>query len=150
LARPSKSVDVMSKNFTKEEYETRKRAEESLKGGTDKINPPAHLNKNAKSIFKYIVSELEASSILTNLDIYILAECAIAIDRIQEAEKVLNKNLFNKEALKIKESYMKEFFRCCNELCLSPQARAKLAIINSNSEMKKDDPLLMVLGGGKK
>jgi phage terminase small subunit len=44
---------------------------------------------------------------------------------------------------------MKEFFRCCNELSLSPQSRAKLASINVNAEINKEDPLLRILGGGK-
>jgi len=64
------------------------------------------LNSNAKKIFKYIVSELTASNILCNLDIYVLTNCAIAIDRIQEVEKILNEDILNKDALKLKESYI--------------------------------------------
>lgn len=150
MGRPSKSVDVISKNLTKEEHDARKQAEEKLKGGTDKIKPPAYLNKNARKIFKYIVDELKESGILTNLDIYVLSSCSVAIDRIQEAEKELNEDIFNKDALRVKESYTKEFFRCCNELSLSPQSRAKLANINVNAEINKEDPILAILGGGKK
>lgn len=147
MARPCKSVDVMSKHFTKEELENRKQAEENLRGNNDKIKPPTYLNANAKKIFKYIVSELEASGILTNLDNYILANTAIAIDRIQEAEKILNDDILNKDALKVKESYMKDLFRCTTELSLSPASRAKLANINVSSTAEKEDPLLKVLGG---
>lgn len=145
MARPSKSVDIISKHLSTEERETRKQTEEALRGGNDKIKPPTHLNTNAKKIFKYIVEQMKASNILSNLDIYILSEVAIAIDRIQEAEKILNNDIFNKDALKIKESYMKEFFRACNELCLSPQSRAKLANINVNAQMNAKDPLLEAL-----
>ncbi|MBS4539815.1 phage terminase small subunit P27 family [Clostridium sp. D2Q-11] len=152
MARPAKSVDVMSKNLTKEEYEARKAAEESLKGGSDKIKPPIYLNDKAKSIFNYIVEELKESGILTNLDVYILATCANAIVRIQEAEEILNEGLFEKDgkvknALRVKESYTKEFFRCTNELSLSPQSRAKLANINIQKQLEKDDPVLKLLGG---
>ena len=42
---------------------------------------------------------------------------------------------------------MSEFFRICNELCLSPQARAKLANINANAEAEKVDPLLSIIRG---
>ncbi len=142
----------MSKNLTKEEYEARKEAEQNLKGGTDKIKPPTYLNTKAKKIFKYIVKELESSGILTNLDIYVLSGCAVAIDRIQEAEKLLNEDLLNKDALKVKDSYAKEFFRYCNELSLSPQSRAKLANINVNAQQEKENPLLQILqksGDGK-
>lgn len=154
MARPAKSVDMMSKNLTKEEYEARKQAEEKLKGGTDKIKPPTYLSKDAKKIFNYIVDELEEAGILTNLDVFILASCSNAIARIQEAEKELNKGLYDnkdkvKDALRVKESYTKEFFRCCNELSLSPQSRAKLANINVQAQQEKEDPLLKILRGDK-
>lgn len=147
IARPCKSIDTTSKNWTKEEYEQRKQAEESLKGANDKIKPPSYLNSNAKKIFKYIVSELQASGILCNLDIFVLTNCSIAIDRIQEAEKLLNENPLNKDALKLKESYMKDLFRYTNELSLSPASRAKLASINVQTQQNAEDPLLQILKG---
>lgn len=147
MARPCKSIDTTSKNWTKEEYKKRKDAEESLKGNNDKIKPPQYLNTNAKKIFKYIVLELKASNILCNLDIYILTNCAIAVDRIQEAEKLLNDDILNKDALKVKDSYMKDLFRCTSELSLSPASRAKLASINVNTKVDKEDPLLKAIRG---
>lgn len=153
MARPCKSVNVMSKNLTKEEIEKRYEAEERLKGGKDKIKPPTYLTKEQKKIFKYIVKELKESNILTNLDIYILTTCAISINRIQRIEQQLNlielgiDNKQVKNMLRIKESYMKDFFRCCNELSLSPQSRAKLANINITAEENLEDPLIKVLKG---
>lgn len=147
MGRPTKAVDTLSKHLTKEEYEARKKAEEKLKGGTDKIKPPTHLNAKQKKIFRYIVDELEESEILTNLDIFILENCAISIERLQTVERILNKNLMDKNALRIKESYTKEFFRCCNELSLSPQSRAKLANINVNAQAEREDPLIKALRG---
>ncbi|MFQ9695704.1 MAG: hypothetical protein ACLRY5_02585 [Zhenhengia sp.] len=52
--------------------------------------------------------------------------------------------------IKIKTAYMKDFFRMCNELSLSPQSRANIANINCSTEAEKTDPLLTILGGGKK
>lgn len=90
MARPTKSVNTMSKNLAKEEKQLRQEVEEKLKGAADKISPPKHLNTRQKKIFKYIVTELKASGILGNLDTYILGACAIAIDRINEIEKLIN------------------------------------------------------------
>lgn len=152
MARPSKSVKTMSKNLTKEEKMIRAETEERLRGGTDKISPPKHLNARQKKIFKYIVKELEPSQILGNLDIYILAQAAIAIDRLQEIEKMINEDttrMFDKEVLAAKDKYTKDFFRCCNELSLSPQSRAKLGNINLQVKQQQEDPLLKVLAGGK-
>jgi P27 family predicted phage terminase small subunit len=153
MARPSKSVKTMSKNLTKEEKEVRLETEEKLRGRGDNISPPKYLNARQKKIFNYIVQELEASKILGNLDVYILATCAISIDRLQQIEKLINKDIeriLDKSLMAAKDKYTKDFFRCCNELSLSPQSRAKLGNINLQAEQDKQDPLLKVLAGGKK
>ena len=152
MARPSKSVKTTSKNLTKEEKEKRQETEEILKGGADKITPPKHLNARQKKIFNNIVDELKSSGILGNLDVYILATCSIALDRIQEIEKMINKDstlIRDKDLRLSKDTYTKDFFRCCNELSLSPQSRAKIGNINMQKEKEKQDPLLKLLGGGK-
>ena len=91
-----------------------------------------------KSIFNYLVSELEASGILGNLDVYILTTCTIAIDRLEAIEKAINKDfslLSDSKFMGSKDKYTKDLYRCCNELSLSPQARAKIA---NNAMMNKD------------
>lgn len=151
MARPSKSVKVISKNLTKEEKMIRETTEELLKGGTNKITPPKYLNSEQKKIFKRIVEMLKASNILGNTDVYLLAQTAIAINRLQEIERLINEdieNLRDKELMRAKAEYTKEFFRCCNELSLSPQSRAKLGNINLQAKQQQEDPLLKVLRGG--
>ena len=89
------------------------------------------MSKNQKKIFKNIVNELESSKILGNLDIYILNQASIAIDRLQYLDEEANTNLklsLDKDFKSTHDMYSKQFFRCCNELCLSPQARARLSI----------------------
>lgn len=151
MARPSKSVKVISKNLTKEEKAIRELTEEKLKGGADKITPPKYLNNNQKKIFKRIVDLLKESGILGNVDVYILTQTAIAIDRLQEIERLINEDtsrMFDKEVMSAKDKYTKDFFRCCNELSLSPQSRAKLGNINLQAKQQQEDPLLKVLRGG--
>lgn len=152
MVRPSKSVRVMSKNLTKEEKELRLETEEKLKGGADNISPPTYLNASQKKIFNYIIEQLKESGILGNLDTYILSQASISIDRLQKIEKMINKDInriYDKDLLKAKSEYTKDFFRCCNELSLSPQSRAKLGNINLQAEQERQDPLLQVLAGGK-
>jgi P27 family predicted phage terminase small subunit len=142
----------MSKNLTKEEIAIREKTEEKLKGAANNISPPKHLNARQKKIFSYIVDELKASGILGNLDTYILGACAISIDRIQEIEKQINRDiglLRDKAFMSAKDKYTKDFFRCCNELSLSPQSRAKIGNINIQVIHDEEDPLLKVLRGGK-
>lgn len=76
------------------------------------------------------------------------------IERVNACERQLNINgLLDDEGkpspyLKMKSTYMKDFFGICNELSLSPQSRAKLANINVGVEKEKQDPLLRIIQGG--
>lgn len=131
MARPSKSVSVISKNLTSEERKARENTEKLLKGSSNNIKPFRHLNKRQKQIFKYIVDNLEESKILGNLDIYILNQTAISIERLETMDKEANDKpelLYQASFKGVHDMYSKDFFRCCNELCLSPQSRAKLSI----------------------
>ena len=78
-------------------------------------------------------------------NLYVLTECSIALSRMQEIENRVNSDpsqLANDKLLQTKDRYTKSFFRCCNELCLSPQARAKMGNLNIKTE---ENPLLKIL-----
>lgn len=146
MGRPAKAVNTMSKHLSKVEMEERKEKEDCFKGKSDKIRPPTYLSASQKKIFRYIVKELEASEILGNLDIYILSTCSIAIDRLKEIETMINGDselLLSKELMSAKDKYTKDLYRCCSELSLSPQSRAKLANINISA--KNENPLIKLL-----
>lgn len=149
MARPCKSAKVLTEcSQTKDEIEERIEKEDKLRGEGDKIYPPEYLNEDQKEIFNYIKSELEASGILGNLDIYILTTCSIAIERLKYIERKINekpKLLLNSTFMSTKDKYAKDFYRCSNELCLSPQSRAKIANINLAAKEKANDPLLRAL-----
>ncbi|MEG2018455.1 MAG: phage terminase small subunit P27 family [Clostridium sp.] len=153
MARPTKSIGLRTGHISKEEIEQKQRNEEALKGESDKIVAPSYLSTAQKNIFKNIVESLDESGILGNIDVYVLAQTAITINRIQECEKAINETgLFDCEgqpntAVKVKTSYMAEFFKLCGELSLSPQARAKIANLNFKAQVRKEDPLLSILGG---
>ena len=145
MARPAISAKVTSKHLSKAETDAKLGTEEMLKGSADKLRPPKYLTAEQKKIFRFIVSELTASGILGNLDVYVLTECSIALSRMQEIENRVNSDpsqLANDKLLQTKDRYTKSFFRCCNELCLSPQARAKMGNLNIKTE---ENPLLKIL-----
>jgi P27 family predicted phage terminase small subunit len=151
LVRPCKSAKVLTDcSQTKDEISERIDNEEKLKGKSDNITPPGYLNNNQVELFHYIKNELEESKLLSNLDVYILAKGVIAIDRLQFIESKINKNpglLMQSQFMSNKKNYDNDFFRCCNELSLSPQSRAKLANINSLANAEKEDPILKALKG---
>lgn len=151
MARPCKSAKVLTEcSQTKEEIENRIEKEEVIRGKADKLVPSMELTEDQFYLFSFIVNELKASEILSNLDTFLLTKAAIAIDRLHFIEGLVNKNqklLFNKDIMSKKDSYDKDFYRCCNELCLSPQSRAKIANININIKNAEEDAVVKALRG---
>lgn len=136
----------MTGKIGKEQREKRIEEENRIKGNCDKLVPPEYLTDDQKELFQYIMKELEESKILGNLDLFVLSKAAITIDRVQKMEQKINES----EELELSNTfrstldmYSKEFFRCCNELCLSPQARAKIA--GMKIVKQEEDPVRKVL-----
>lgn len=147
MARPTKSAKLLrDRSENADVLNERIKNEERLRGKADKIVAPIYLSRTQKAIFNAIVKGLKESGILSNLDIYILESCSIAIDRIRTIEKMINDDpdlLFDSSLVGAKNKYTAELFRCANELSLSPQSRAKLANINVSE--KKTDVLADIL-----
>ena len=147
MARPAKPASLLTdKSQTKAEIAERERIEKQLRGEKVRLTPPKDLSPEQKKIFRKIVSMLKESEVLGSADIYILTSTAIAIDRINTIEQMVNDDprlLKNTALMGTKNRYSSEFFRGCNELGLSPQSRAKLA--NIKASKKEDDPLMKIL-----
>lgn len=150
MARPCKSAKVLTDNSqTKAEIAERIEYEEKFKG-KEKIAAPSYLNSRQSEIFSFIVNNLDEVGLLGALDTFILTICVIAIDRLEDIEMKINEDkdlMYNKEIMKIKDTYTKDFLRCCNELSLSPQSRAKLANISMNTQKNNDDEVMKLLSG---
>ena len=140
MARPAKAVSTMSKHLTEEEKQKRIIAEQIMQGNSDRLVAPEHLSYSQKDNFDFIVQSLNESKLLGNIDIFILTQTAIVIDRLTEIEKKINdcpELLCDAKFMATQDRYSKQFARCCNELSLSPQSRAKLSIQITNPNDKK-------------
>ena len=149
MARPAKSARVKTGTITKEEEAQRLEIEDKLRGKNDKLVPPLYLTESQMEIFNYIMAELQEADILGNLDLFILAQTAIAVDRIQELDRQANDKkelLFENSFRMARAEASKEYFRCCNELCLSPQSRAKLSIAKVKPGEKKKTIMDLING----
>lgn len=145
MARPAKPVSISNKHFTKEEYNERESIEKRIRGDRTKVVCPSNLQPNQKKIFKRIVKELSGSDILGSLDTYLLGTTAICIDRMHSIEEMINEHpemIMSTSLMSTLKKYTDIFFRCCNELGLSPQSRAKFANLLAT---KTEDPLLAAL-----
>lgn len=146
--RPAKPVSQISKNLTKEERQGREVVEQIMQGKSDKLRAPTYLTKDQKKIFKYIKNELDEAHVLGNLDIYVLTQAATIIDRNQKLEQMINEDakiLLNPKVNALQDKLAKQLFRIYNELSLSPQSRAKLAIKATEGAGEKKKSILDLL-----
>ncbi len=145
MARPAKSVNLNSKHLTEEERTRRLEAENAMKGeGLPK--PPRSLSKEERKIFKKILDILKDSEYIGEIDVYLLTETAITIndlDVLNEQKRIKPELLTDQNFIRAQANAMKNFFRECNELCLSPQSRAKLGVANAKAAEDKGRKTLM-------
>lgn len=152
MARPSKALGAMSKNLTKEERMLRQTQEDLLRGADDNIAPSYYLVDRQLEIFEWLVEEMEASKMLSNIDSPNLSAFAFALTQLEHINDMINRNpdnLFDKAVLQARAQLIKETQRFTNEFCLSPQSRAKMGNANIAKKEKAQDPLLKALSGGK-
>ena len=137
MARPAKSVKVKTGAIAGDEEALRGRVEEKLRGSPAELDPPGHLSDDQKDIFCFIVNELRESEILGSLD--------VAISRVRQINAMINGNdklLMEASLQSTRAKYQADMWRGCSELCLSPQARAKIGSLAAQSIKQKEDPLM--------
>lgn len=153
MGRPAKPVAISSGKISKETKNKRKKAENELRGGSDLVTPPDWLNVRQHQIFEYVAKELAGGKIVGNIDVFILSSFAVAVDRLEQIEKMINDNselMQDKDLLRAKSKYTADFNTGIKELSLSPQARAKLGGINIVAEKENENPVNELLERQKK
>ena len=153
MARPCKPAGVQSEYTSKNQrkrIEQRTEAEKKIGGERVKLVPEKWLTDEQKKYFLSAVEYLEGADVLRAADVHILSEWAWSLDMKTRVEILVNEKpdlMFDKNVMSSLDKYTKTFFRCCNELGFSPQARAKVAA----NIVKSDDgteALLRILTEG--
>lgn len=150
MGRPAKPADAGTGKIGKQEKADRKNTEKKLKGLGKSVEPAYELTKNQRKIFNFMRKILTEADVLGALDKYVLTATAVAADRIAEIDERVNKNptlLMDKDITSVRGKYWSDFRQGCNELGLSPQARAKLGIVAAANKSKEKDPLTALLSG---
>lgn len=161
MARPRKPATLkQGKSETKEYLEDRADVEEDLKGNDDKLRDiPESLDALGAKYYLYIIDELEISGILGNLDVFIIAQTADCLSKMEQLDEILKTtpliydtidkmgNVIPKEhpAISAKMKYLGQFRALSTQLGLSPSSRAQLADMNMDKQESKDDALLKAL-----
>lgn len=151
MSRPAKPASAGTGKIGNQIRNDRKNAENALKGDGKNVNPAYKLTRNQRKIFNAIRKILSEAGVLGELDSYVLTATAVAADRIADVDLKVNENpalMLDKDMAGIRGKYWSDFRQGCNELGLSPQARAKLGIVAAGNKAKENDPLAQILAGG--
>jgi P27 family predicted phage terminase small subunit len=148
-----KPTAVQKGKITKEKYQQRQKAENSLKGKKPiQKTPPSDLCPQGKKVYKEILESMP-KDFLSNLDLNTVTTCADAIANMQKCREMINTegvviDSKQNQALLAYSKYSEIFRKYADDLGLSPASRAKLALIKSEQIEEETDPLLKVLKGG--
>ena len=148
MGRPAKSVRIKSGAIANDVATARQELEDKIRGETAKLVPPEYFNDDQKDIFRFIVDELADSEILGKLDVFVLESTAVAVSRLRTINEMVNTKedlMFNTALMGSRAKFQSDLWRGCNELCLSPQARAKIGSLAYQAESARKDPLMEAL-----
>jgi hypothetical protein len=112
------------------------------------IKAPSRLNSNQKKIFNTIKQHVEDAGVYGSIDAQMLETTAIAIDRLQTIEKMINQdfnNINNRELMAAKSKYTADFMKGVEFFGMAPTARAKFGTLAVAKKKEEADPLLKIL-----
>lgn len=147
--RPPKNIDLMEGKINKEDIAIRKQVEQMFNGDfSGNLKPSNRLNSNQKKIFKFISEHMKSVGFVSDIDVILLENTCIAIDRLQSIEKLLNEDfdrIRDRELMAAKSKYQADFQKGVEQFGLSPASRAKFGSIVAGKKEEEKDPLLKVL-----
>lgn len=136
-------------NKTKKELYSRKKNEEKLTVGSDKIDAPDWLAPTARRHFNRIKEVLADTGLLTNADVDLITAYAVTLADFQSIEGKINATArytrTKQDGPKVnglmreKRNIIAQLVKLQNELALTPRARASLAIAMGDNKGDEDD-----------
>ena len=161
MARPRKPASLKKgKSESQAQLKERAEVEEQLMGAVDLVDTvPEYLDKLAQWYYKFLISELEISNILSNLDIPLLEQTSDCLSKMRQCDEILNRdgliiNIIDRygtntikehPAVATKQKYLNQFRALSTQLGLSPSSRAQLAGMKVSEKEANDDELLKIL-----
>lgn len=161
MARPRKPASLKKgKSESQAQLKERAEVEEKLMGAVDLVDTvPEYLDKLAQWYYKFLISELEISNILSNLDIPLLEQTSDCLSKMRQCDEILNRDGFiiniidrygtntikEHPAVATKQKYLNQFRALSTQLGLSPSSRAQLAGMKVSEKETQDDEVLKIL-----
>lgn len=164
MARQRKPSSLKKGNSeNKSQLAEREAIERQLMGNSDDVKSiPEYLSEEEKIYYKWLTEEIEICGIITNLDKPLLEQTANCLWVMHKCDAHIRANgvLISKSdrfglieekenpSIKIKLAYQSKYASLCNQLGLSPAARASLAGKKAEAKEQENDVLLQILKGG--
>lgn len=164
MARAKKPSSLKKgKSENKTQLAEREAIEKQLMGNADNVKSvPDYLTNEEKVYYEWLVNEIEICGIITNLDKPLLEQTANCLWTMHRCDMHIRENgilvtavnryglVEEKEnpSIKIKLAYQAKYANLCNQLGLSPAARASLAGKKAEAKADEADPVLKILRGG--
>jgi P27 family predicted phage terminase small subunit len=149
MGRPPKNIKIATGERTQDEIIARNMVEDLFGCElTDDLKPSNRLNAGQKKIYKWILDNFMKVGHIGDLDKIMLEQTCIAIDRLQQIEKMINQDfelIRDKELMAAKNKYTQDLHKGVEVFGMSPIARAKMGILAAKKVEEEKDPLLKVL-----
>ena len=151
MARPPKNIKLLDSELPKADAQVRGMVENLFGAELEgELKPNKLLNANQKKIYRFILEHVKRSGVIGNIDAVMLETTAIAIDRLQSIEKILNEDfdqIRDRELMSAKSKYTADLFKGIEMFGMAPLSRAKFGTLTANKKAEEQDPLLKVLKG---
>ena len=154
MSRPPKDPNLLTGNSnSKDDIALRNKVKSMFGAELSKdLKPSSRLNANQKKLFYFIKEHIDNVGVLGDIDVVMLENTCIAIDRLQNIEKMINQDfelIRDKELMAAKGRYTADLLKGVEFFGMSPTSRAKFGSLVANNKEKEKDPLLKVLKGNK-
>lgn len=147
MARPTTSAKVTRGHLTRKEKSIRIAVENRLRGSEFDCAVPKEFTLDEARAYIWLCEVLRPADILGEPDRETVRLAAVTIARLDLMDQMVRDEpelLVDKDFNSIRNGYIAQYMKFCQQLCLSPGARSKIGSLARNQ--KAEDPLIKVLG----
>lgn len=149
MARPTTSAKLIKGAMTKNNKAIRLAVENRFRGDRYDETVPEEFSEEEARAYSWLCEVLRPADVLGEPDRHTMKLAAITIARLERLDQMAREDpdlLLNKFYNGARNGYIAQYLKFCQQLCLSPGARAKVGSLVKNQKAA-EDPLLKVLTG---
>ena len=148
MARPTTSAKLIKGAMTKNNKAIRLAVENRFRGDRYDETVPEEFDDEETRAYLWLCEVLRPADVLGEPDRHTMKLAAITIARLERLDQMAREDpdlLLDKYYNGARNGYISQYLKFCQQLCLSPGARAKVGSLVKNQKAA-EDPLIKVLG----